>query len=228
MNNIMTICPEIGKGIYTVTDASMILNLQAPKVRRWIKNYWESSIPKHQKCSSNYTWGYSRDKAFNFYTLIELIAVDSFRTLGLSFNKILEAHKLLSDYLETDYPFANTKLLSDGKKIFLEEDDSRVLGIDPKLQYSFREMVAPYCKKIDFSEETKLANRYWPLGKKHSIIVDPHHGFGQPTIVGTNISIFTLISMLSSGESKQTVADMYNLDLRNIEDTILFKMRIAA
>lgn len=43
-----------------------------------------------------YTWGERRDKAFNFYTLIELMAVHSFRETGVTFRVIKSAHGRLA------------------------------------------------------------------------------------------------------------------------------------
>lgn len=168
------------------------------------------------------------DRGFNFLTLIELIAVDSFRRLGLNFNKIQKAHEILIELTGSMYPFATSRLLSDGRTIFLDDEKSELLGIDNKLQYSFKELVKPYCEKLEFNEKTKLAERYFPLGKKHSIVVDPHHNFGQPTIKKTNISVQAIVNLLKAGESKEFISNIYNLKISEIEDVIEFSYSNAA
>ncbi len=90
-------------------------------------------------------------------------------------------------------------LMSDGKRIFCEYDTS-LMELENAQQFSFTRLVAPYCKKINFQEKTNLAERFWPLGKEHDIIVDPHHQFGQPVILGTNITVYTIINMIKAGE----------------------------
>jgi len=221
-----TIEPQLGKGIYSIPDASAILDMPADKVRRWIKKYWELEFLQYSDTS--YTRGESRDKAFHFLTLIEIIAVDSFRQIGVSFPKIKLAHAKLSDLLDTQYPFAHAELMTDGKRIFYELLDSSLLEMDEKQQLSFKKLVAPYCKKIDFQNKTQLAERFWPLGKDHHIVVDPHHSFGQPVIKGTNTTVETIYSMLNAGESPEFVASIYDLNLNAIEDVMSFMKRNAA
>lgn len=122
--------PEIGKGIYSIPDASSILNMPTDKVRRWVKKYWELDFLKSK--TSEYTWGENRQKAFHFLMLIEIIAVDSFREVGVSFSNIKLAHAKLSEMLGTMYPFAHAELMTDGKKILYELVDSSLLEVDEK------------------------------------------------------------------------------------------------
>lgn len=221
-----TIEPQLGKGIYSIPDAAAILNMPMGKVRRWIKKYWELEFL--EDVGEGYTWGESREKAFHFLTLIEIIAVDSFREIGVSFPKIKLAHTKLSEMLDTRYPFAHAELMTDGKRIFYKLLDTSLLEVDEKQQLSFEKLVAPYCKKIDFQDKTHLAERFWPLGKDHQIVVDPHHSFGQPVIKGTNTTVETIYSMLNAGESPEFVASIYDLNLNAVEDVLWFMKRNAA
>jgi hypothetical protein len=41
MNANITTKPQLGKGIYTIPDAAVILDLPGEKIRRWIKKYRE-------------------------------------------------------------------------------------------------------------------------------------------------------------------------------------------
>lgn len=220
--------PRIGEGIYTVPEAAHILNLSTPKVRRWIKKYWEIDFPGENHAIDSYTWGESRDKAFNFYTLIEIIAVHTFREIGVSFQKIKLAHEILAGILETIYPFSTSQLMTDGITIFYKYDDAALLNLDKSMQTSFKRIIEPYCQKIDFDENNYLAERYWPLGKEHAIVVDPHHSFGQPTIAGTNITVDSLLTLIRAGEKKEIVASLYDISVREVDDAILFQHNRAA
>lgn len=218
--------PQLGKGIYSIPEAAAILNMPVSKVRRWVKKYWELEFL--QLADASYTWGERREKAFHFLTLIEIIAVDSFREIGVSFPKIKLAHSKLSEILETNYPFAHAELMTDGKRIFHHYLEESLLEVDEKQQFSFTQLVAPYCQKIDFQDKNHLAERFWPLGKDHDIVVDPHHSFGQPVIKGTNTAVETIYSMLNAGESAKFVASIYDLNLNAVEDVMSFMKRSAA
>ncbi len=216
--------PKLGEGVYTAPDASIILNIPQYKIRRWISKYWEMDFYDFNV----YTWGEGRERGFNFYTLMELIAVNSFREIGLSFRKIKKAHDILSNLIKTPYPFASSRLLSDRKNIFLDQDNMDLLGLDNQMQYSFKNLVTPYCIKIDFNTKTGLAKRYWPMGKEHSIVVDPNHSFGQPIIKDTNITIYSILNFINSGETTESISRFFEIDQRYIQDVLLFKDRLAA
>ncbi len=110
----------------------------------------------------------------------------------------------------------------------MEEANADILGLDQKLQYSFREIILPFCKKLEFCNNTFLAKRYWLLGKDHSIVVDPNHSFGQPTISGTNITVFAILKLLKAGESKKFVSKVFEIKTNDVEDVLSFSQRIAA
>ena len=67
--------PKLGEGIFTIPVASDILEIPRELVSRWIKKYWEMDFLRDEQ--DKYTWGESRDKAFNFYTFVEIITVYS-------------------------------------------------------------------------------------------------------------------------------------------------------
>lgn len=220
--------PRIGEGIYTVPEAAQILNLSTSKVRRWIKKYWELDFLNENNEIDSYTWGESRDRAFNFYTLIEIIAVHTFREIGVSFQKIKLAHEILGEILDTLYPFSTSQLMTDGITIFYKYDDAALLNLDKSMQTSFKRIIEPYCQKIDFDESSYLAQRYWPLGKEHDIVVDPHHSFGQPTIAGTNITVDSLLTLIRAGEDKEVIASLFEISVEKVDDVLLFQHRLAA
>lgn len=219
---------KIGEGIFTIPEAAQILNLSSAKVRRWVNKYWEYDFLNNEDDYSSYTWGESRDKGFNFYTLIEIITVYTFREIGVSFHKIKLDHELLSDILETIYPFSTSQLMTDGISIFYKYDEAALLNLDRSMQTSFKRIIEPYCKKIDFDEKNYLAERYWPLGKDHHIVVDPHHRFGQPTIAGTNITVDSLLTLMRAGEEKKDIADLYEIPVEQVEDVLFFQHHLAA
>lgn len=74
---------------------------------------------------------------------------------------------------------------------------------------------------IEFNSN-KVAERFWPAGKQSSIIVDPHHQFGQPVIEGTNINAELIFSMFESGEQVHAIEILYDITEKEIRDVIRF------
>ncbi len=222
--------PKLGEGVYTVPDASIILDYPKTKLRRWVNQFWKTDF-RYQKYLTNnnsYIWGNGQETAFNFFTLIEIFTVISLRQLRVSFKTIKQARLELSEVFNTHFPFASQQLMSDGRKVIVELDKTKLLELGTGGQIAFKNIIEPFCQKLDFNQDTELVNRFWPLGKNRSIVVDPKHGFGRPTITGTNISIEVIYSLLNAGEEKDTVADLYNLTNEQVNDVLVFQQRIAA
>jgi uncharacterized protein (DUF433 family) len=66
------------------------------------------------------------------------------------------------------------------------------------------------------------------LGKDHSIVVDPHHSFGQPVISGTNTTTEAIMNMLKAGESPELIASIFELNRKDVKDVQAFMKRSAA
>jgi uncharacterized protein (DUF433 family) len=141
---------------------------------------------------------------------------------------IFTAHEEIAEQLKTPYPFASSKVLSDGKSILYTLDDGTVVNANKSKQIALKEIIESFCKKIEFSD-TEVAERFWPLGKEKHIIVDPHHQFGQPVIENTNILAETIYNLYKAGESKDFLSRLYALEEKEIEDAIaLFNFSKAA
>jgi uncharacterized protein (DUF433 family) len=208
---------KLGEGIYTAKDASLIFNIPYPKV-----NYWFQWYLKKGKFNTNYQYHFSISNkvAVNFLTLIEMYVFYSLKENGVKTKTIIEAHEILANQFKTQYPFAQKEYYSLGDNVFFE--DSNILTTANKnLQGVFPEALIPYSKKISFGND-KLAHKFYPLGETRSIIIDPNHQFGQPTIKGTNILAATIYDWHLSNESEEFIADLYNISIQNIRDSVDF------
>ncbi|CAG5073133.1 Putative antitoxin VapB45 [Dyadobacter sp. CECT 9623] len=215
---------DIGTGIYTIADIASILNLPAGKVRRWMKEYWNAQFRSSD--GVGFSEGSGRNLVTNFHTLIEFFIFYQLRSEGVSMQRIVKAHQLLANIFDTKYPFASSKVLTDGKQILFEGKTNEIIQADQTLQIIIKDIIEPFCKKIDFNH-SELAERFYPLGKEHAIIVDPHRRFGQPLVGNSNILAETVHLLLAGGESETTIKNLYDLSSKEIRDVILFYQRAA-
>ncbi len=216
---------KLGEGIFSIPDIAFLLRLPKGKVRRWLNDFWDNRLA--EKLNQKYSWGNGREKANNFYTLIEFYVFYQLRESGVGVKPIFAAHDEMARQLKTNYPFASAELLTDGKSILYSLKDGTTVKADKTHQITFKEIIKDFCKKIEFSE-SKLAERYYPLGKQHHIIVDPNHQFGQPTIEDTNLLAETIYRMHTAGESNDFLARLYDIPVKNVEAAIsLFYNRVA-
>jgi uncharacterized protein (DUF433 family) len=216
---------KLGEGIYSISDISFLLKLPKHKVRRWLNNFWDSRLA--EKYNQTYSWGHGRNQATNFYTLIEFYVFYSLRENGVSQRKIFEAHENIARQLNTPYPFASAKLLTDGKSILYSLEDGTTVKADKTRQIALRQIIESFCKKIDFSGNN-LAEKYYPLGRNKHIVVDPHHQFGQPVVEKTNVLAETIYNMHSAGETNQFLSRLYDISVKEVQAAIsLFNNKAA-
>jgi uncharacterized protein (DUF433 family) len=216
--------PSLGIGLYTIPDVANILNLDKILVRRWLKEYWGNRfVNKHASFAS---WGKGREKSVHFYTLIEFFVFFQLRKHGVSAQNIAKSHEIIGQELKTSFPFANSSILTDGKKIFYTIDGDVIINADKSKQINFKSIIELFCHKIDFDKDQQ-ALRYWPLGKGKNVVVDPHHQLGQPTIKNTNILAETLYGMYTSGEKISFISSLYDVPDSDVKASIEFFKKVA-
>jgi uncharacterized protein (DUF433 family) len=224
MNTEIKKKPSLGIGIYTIPDVAMILHLNRTLVRRWLSEYWGNQFNDSNKNFSS--WGKGRDKGVHFFTLIEFYVFYQLRKQGVSAQNIVKAYEVIRNELSTPFPFANSSILTDGKKIFYTTDGELIINADKSKQINFKAIIEQFCHKIDFDKD-RLALRYWPLGKDKNIVVDPHHQLGQPTVKNTNILAETLYAMHTAGEKISFISSLYDVTESDVRASIEFFNKAA-
>ena len=219
---------EIGNGIYTLPDLASILNLEYHKVQRLVNEYWDKRLANN--FSKKYSWSLGKNKAVSFHTLVEFYIFYQLKESGVSTQRILKAHKDLSEMFKTPFPFAKSEILnginSFGKKIVFELTHGDIIDLDSTKQLNLK-FIKSFMKKLDF-DNNNLAERLYPLGKENSVIVDPKHQFGQPTINGTNLFPETIYNLHINKESKKFIAYSYEISIKQVSDAIEYCKKHAA
>jgi len=210
--------PKIGSGIYTAADAARILKIPYPKANYWFRYYIKNKLS--EQIGYQYYFEIKDITAVSFLSLIEMYVFYTLKEKGMNTNKIMDSHFHMSDFLKTPYPFASKNLYTDGKCLLFEIENN-LISADKARQIKIRQVLEPFFKKIEFSEQG-LARKFYPLGRKHTIVVNPENQFGQPIIDGTNILTSTIYSFHLGGESIKSIRNLYNVSTKNILDAIAF------
>lgn len=217
--------PQLGFGIYTIPDVAQILGLPAVRLRHLVNEYWDGRFGKSADFS--YSWGERKDRAVNFYALIEFYTWYQLRKLGVQSPRIILAHEAMSELLQTPFPFANARMLTDGKNILFTQNGIDILNADRSRQFNLKEVIEHFCTKIDYDTD-QMAQKFWPEGRQNSIVIDPGHQFGQPVIKGTNVRADVLNQMHRAGDSIRFIANVYELPEKAVRDAVHFAERKAA
>ena len=212
--------PRLGEGIYLTSDVAEILRLSYSKVRRWIVELWDIRFSENGK----YSFGDPKNRAVNFYTLIEFYTFYQLRIKGVSAQKIQKAHKTISKELGTPYPFA-TNIRTDGREIWYDYLNELV-NANGKQQLDLKAVLDPFLHRIDFGINS-LAELFYPLDKSKNIVVDPKRQFGQPIIYGRNLRIDTIKKLYEGGESKKNICLLYDLKPSEVNDALRYYKRAS-
>jgi uncharacterized protein (DUF433 family) len=223
-----------GKGIYTLTTAAKILKMPPKKMRRWINGY---TYQKNMVCHSynplfktEYEYD-PNDVVISFLDLAELLFINNFVQCGISIQKIRKAAIIASNLLETSHPFAIRKMFIDGKSIFAEiaqkENDTSLLDLINE-QFQLGKIIEPLLyKRIDFGND-KYAERWWPLGKKENIVLDPTRNMGQPILNNYNVKTELIYELYKTNHSISEISNWYELDKNAIQAAINFEESLVA
>lgn len=229
--NMVAFSPEyLSKGIYTVPDAARLSRVSSRRIRYWLN---ESANEDDSEPIDNRLWqGQHRPLnhklALGFYDLQEIRFIDAFLKAGVSWRAMRRAHDIARDRYETEHPFCVRKFVTDGKYI-LEEINDTVAGAGYEelihRQQVFTQVITPFLKELEFCDDDTL-KRWWPLGLKRKVLLDPRHQFGQPVIAGDHIPTEVLFQAVQAGQSIRAVAGWFETDTQAVRDAVDFEQSL--
>lgn len=217
---------QLGNGIFTTQEIAQILRVPYYKVNKWITKYWDGNLGKCYE--REYSWSIGNTRAVGFHTLIEFYVMMQFAEAGVKTKEVLKAHKELSKFYNSNFPFAQKEVLdnikTDKSKIFLHLNGDTI-SLDGSGQFNL-DIIKIFFKNLDFDNDM-LASRFWPLGKDHTIVCDPHRKFGQPVLDGTSIQSEAIYRMYLAEEPISFIASIYEVPENAVKDAILFHKKAA-
>ena len=219
-------------GIYSIPEASRLSGVSQGRLRRWLTGYtWRKA---DETSSTAALWRRQLPEiegslALGFLDLIEARLIDAFREAGVPWSEIKSAGTKACALLGVDHPFATHRFATDGRRIFVEilstQGEAKLLELS-KSQYAFDKIVRPsFIRNIDFEGS---AVRWWWMGRKHSVVIDPTRQFGAPIDASSGVPTRVLYDSYIAEESVTRVADLYEVEARTVRDAIDFEERLAA
>jgi len=164
----------------------------------------------------------------SFLDLIDLLFVKRFLDRGISLQKIrkalVEAERLLGGH-----HFAQRSFFTDGRNIFLQvkDDAEALLELLSNGQWVIAPLIKELAHQIDFDRPSGLAQRWYPLGPKGMVVLDPAISFGNPTIVGRGVSTAVVYdNFLAEKERIKKVSKWMELDQKEVLAAIEFEQKL--
>lgn len=210
----------IGVGAYSVPQAARIVGAHYSTVRSWIAPS-TGVIPRY----------FNPDRqTLSFVELMELNFIKIFRSEGVSLHVIRLAARAASKKYNSDYPFAVKRFDTDGKTIFatLERQTKEGDLIEDlrRGQFVFSQIMRPFFRKLDYQKAEIV--RYWPLGKRRRVVLDPNRRLGQPLDDASGIPTRVLhtATLAGGGQSIREVSDWYGVPVAAVKRAVEFEQSI--
>lgn len=221
----------IGRGVYSLADASRLTGIPVPRIGRWVKGYSYRYRGETQRSSAVVGADYSPldgAVALSFLDLIEVRFVDAFRKHGVGWKTIREAARRAESLLEEKHPFATRSFQTDGRSIFMtianELGERRLLDL-VRSQYAFRQVIEPSLfRGIEFDDQ--VAARWRPLCRL-PVVVDPRRAFGQPVVDVEGVPTSVLAEAFRIEQSTSRVSDWYGVSRASATAGVEFEKSLS-
>lgn len=164
--------------------------------------------------------------SISFLDLIKLLHVNEFLKFGVSLNTVKYTHQKACKIWKTEHPFSTRRFKIDGKIILAENENETFLHII-KDRYALRKILNPFLfDAYDFKDD--LINRFWPLGKERSIVLDPRRNFGRPIIDKECVPVKVLVDSFKTEKSINVIARCYEVEKKSVKDTVDYYKNLTA
>lgn len=230
----------VGTGIYTPSEAAMLLRERPHTVRRWAFGYArnralgrveqlpliKTDLPKLEG-----------ELALTFVELVELLYIRAFQEAGVTWPVIRAAAQAAARLVESDHPFALRQFYVDPRSVYaaIDEEDGAesLVQLVGHGQHMITALVKPYLDQLEF-DVNDVASRWWPLGKLGGVVIDPRQSFGAPVIDGVGIRARVLSDAyqaereLHGDKALERVAWVYEVAPQQVQAALNFKHWLQA
>lgn len=208
---------------YRISDAARYAGVAAQTVTHW--HHGDSplgpALPGHEK-----------RKHLSYLQLVEVAFVATFRKLGVSLQRIRRARTYAAQVLNSEYPFAEYKWLTEGHHAMLDlidVDEEASIGNlivgDAHGQIAWQEMVGARFAQFDYEGDMALI---WHVdGRESPVTIDPRVSFGAPTVRG--VPTWVLKGRWNAGEDVADIMDDFGLGEEEVSRGLTFEgIQLAA
>ena len=216
----------LGQGIYSLAEATRLTKVSTWRIRRWLRGYrFRTGGVEH---SSPAVWAPGLPEldgklALSFLDLIDVRFVDAFLRAGVSWPTLRRSVCIARERMGSSHPFSTERFRTDGHSLFVyiqEHGEESLIELVRSQQY-FKSIISPCFKDIEFVDDEP--SRWWPLGRRRMVVVDPQRNFGQPIISGTGIPTAILARAAKASASVEAVAQWYEIDARAVRNAVEFQ-----
>ena len=207
-----------------LTEAGRHLGVPKQTFHRWARGYRRGEPLLHVL---------ERDSTLSvtFIALAEAYILDALRKAGVRPQRIRPALKRLERDFGKPYVLTAAELATDGIDVLW--DFSRTPAGDGLIaadtgQHVIREIVKDRVSYINYDDEGNPRQLRLPEWLPSKVVVDVQLSFGQPIFAGSGVRVTDVAGMIKAGDSAETVAEEFGLDIADVRTSARILLGRAA
>jgi uncharacterized protein (DUF433 family) len=208
--------------MYTFSEVANLAGVSVTTVRNWLFGY----TVDERKVSPLFQGPREQILSCSFLQLVEILVAARFRKAErTSFPTVRRAYDNARTLYSLDYPFAHLRLKSIGGHIVhMIASAGSLQSIDTPEQYTLPDLVNETIDQLEF--ELELASKWYPIGKKIPIVVDPRVSAGLPVVSGRGVTVEAIEKRFEAGQKEAFIAKDFELDGAVVEEVIRYARRV--
>jgi uncharacterized protein (DUF433 family) len=222
----------VGKGIYSVPEASRLAAVPSARIRRWLGG--RARIHKGEQVFDRPLWRPELPEvdgqvSLSFRDLIELRLVDGFRRQGLSLPYIRKVVEAAQSIVGDTHPFTTNSFKTDGKRLYhqiLSRTDEPLLIEVLSGQHAFHSIISVGLRDIEF--EGGVVALWRPDTGRDEVVLDPRRSFGQPILAASGVSTAILQLAAAAGRTARDISLDFEIEERSVRSALAFEAKLAA
>jgi uncharacterized protein (DUF433 family) len=209
--------------MYSFKEVARLSGISVSTVRNWLLGYTveERQVSPLLKALPDAT-------CCSFINLIEIMVAARFRKAeGTKYEVVKRTYENAKKLYSLEYPFASDLRLKaiGGHIVHMLKEKGSLQAIDSPEQYTLPYLVEEVMEQLEF--ELELASRWYPVGKKIPIVVDPYISSGVPVIEGRGITVENIEKRFYVGKQNwDFIANDLELSVNVIQEVIRFAPKV--
>ena len=194
--------------IYSFAEADYLAGATKGTTGRWIKGYHYMREGRRMN-QPPVTPRPETVTSASFLDLLEVVVIGRFKRAGFSLGAVRSIVTECQELLSLPRPLVQLSFKSGGREVFIDRGDT-LLGLGRRKRHSaWNKVLGPFLEEVNYSEG--WADRWWPLGQSHAILIDPDYGFGQPVIEGSGVRTEIIMERVRAGDLPDEIAQDFNV-----------------
>jgi uncharacterized protein (DUF433 family) len=219
----------VESGIYSVEEASRLLQTTPRKIRGWIDGYPRT---KSEPVLKNDLGWLKRSLAFSFANLMEMRFIEFFAARGVRVSSIRAMAEEAQRILDHPHPFATSTIFTtDGRKIFAkvasEADDPRLYDLKEKNWAMLPVIQQSLLKDTEYNPRGDAVLWRPRVNVSPSVVIHPSRSFGQPILAEAGVPTRTVSDAWEAEGDLNRVAEWFEISAAHVLEAVEFEQRLA-